>query len=269
MSTNSFSPGQPKSNGAVLYWSNYWQRRRNEDGPSGKQSAGPVQSIVLEGLRRDGTLSGKRVLEIGCGNSALNELLKGVRYTGVDFAPNAIEMAKRRVLEKRQMLDSNSYSFVVADVTRPLPLNRAAFDIVFSMETLHLLGSKMPMALENIARVTKPGGLFIFDIYHINKYALSASAEKGYKALEFDYGTVLRREANEIEGQDELVKSSPAQLRLALDRAGFDAPEIRSWGFNESRLHLAKLYPDKIAPENIPLTEEEFDHFSIARAIRR
>jgi len=75
-----------------------------------------------------GDVSGRRVLDAGCGSGPLSAALrvKGAIVTGFDSSPAMVKLA-------RQRLGGNA-ALCVADLSRPLPFADGAFDDVVSRE---------------------------------------------------------------------------------------------------------------------------------------
>jgi len=110
---------------------------------------------------RDYVERGDEILDIGCGNGRLLELLKGkiIGYVGVDSSEELIKIAKRRYPAKK---------FLVADALN-LPFPNNYFDKVFLIAVLHNIPSKelRSKALEEARRVLKPEGLLILTVWDI------------------------------------------------------------------------------------------------------
>src|SRR5262245_31899876 len=85
----------------------------------------------LRALARHG--SPQTILELGCGVGRLSRYLAqhGLRATGVDFSPIAIEKARARVAA-----DDAKPEFLVADVTR-LDVLEGPFDVSFDVGCFH------------------------------------------------------------------------------------------------------------------------------------
>ena len=116
------------------------------------------------------------VLEIGCGTgiTTLN-LLHGrsdLRLTGIDNAPAMLEQARRNLASeltgnRLQLLEDDALSFLGKQ-----PSN--TFDIVASGYVLHnFLETYRRSVLQEIARVLRPGGVFV----NGDRYALDDSLE--------------------------------------------------------------------------------------------
>ena len=96
-----------------------------------------------------------RVLEVGCGDGALLELLRQEGYSvdGVDASSTGIQHCKERGV-RATCIDAS---------TRGLPFSDGEFDHVVSLETFeHLMNPYF--VLQEVRRVLKPGGRFVCSI---------------------------------------------------------------------------------------------------------
>jgi len=121
---------------------------------------------------RDYIKGGDSVLDAGCGNGRLLELLKdkNINYIGVDVSDKLIELAKKRYPENR---------FLVADNLN-LPFPDSNFDKAFSIAVLHHIPSAelRKKALLELKRVLKPGGILILTVWDIRHKKALPSALK-------------------------------------------------------------------------------------------
>src|ERR1700733_770459 len=101
-------------------------------------------------------LAGKRILEVSCGHgggaSYLARTLRPARYTGLDLNPSGI-----RFCQDRHRVDG--LSFMQGDAEN-LPFPDRTFDAVINVEASHCY-PHFPRFLSEVARVLKPGGLFL------------------------------------------------------------------------------------------------------------
>jgi len=108
---------------------------------------------------RDFVREGDKILDVGCGNGRLLELLKDkkINYTGVDVSKKLIEVAKKRYPQN---------NFLVADNLN-LPFSDNNFDKVFSIAVLHTIPSQdlRKKATFELKRVLKTGGLLIVTVW--------------------------------------------------------------------------------------------------------
>jgi ubiquinone/menaquinone biosynthesis C-methylase UbiE len=101
---------------------------------------------------------GGAVLEVGCGRGIalppLARLLEPERLCGLDIDCGLIEVAAHHVKENEV-----SASLLAGDVRR-LPFADASFDVVIDFGTCHHIAGP-EIALKEIVRVLRPGGLFV------------------------------------------------------------------------------------------------------------
>jgi SAM-dependent methyltransferase len=105
--------------------------------------------------------AGRAVLEVGCG--AGTDLARfargGARVTGVDLAGSAIELARANF--EQQGL---SAELIVAN-GEALPFDEASFDLVYAHGVVQYTAHPAQLVAE-CARVLKPGGRAIFQVYN-------------------------------------------------------------------------------------------------------
>jgi len=102
-------------------------------------------------------LSGRDVLEVGCGRGGgaafLKRYLHPRQMNGIDFSPKAVRFC-------RQQHRLEGLTFLAGDA-EALPLPDSSFDAVVNIESSHCYGS-MPAFLAQVRRVLRPGGHFLF-----------------------------------------------------------------------------------------------------------
>lgn len=124
--------------------------------------AQPRGGLLFSGLMPK-NLTGKRVLEIGCGLGAHTEALcfLGAQVTSIDLAPMSIKVTQRRLALKGLHAEVRE-----ADAEH-LPFADSHFDFVWSWGVIHHSPNTMQCAHE-IARVLRPGGGLGIMLYHRN-----------------------------------------------------------------------------------------------------
>ena len=116
-----------------------------------------VETPRLIGPR--GSLTGKRVLEIGCGRGVGMEILLSLgaeHVTGFDLDPKMIALAEKRLTRYR-----NRAHVFVGDA-EAIDAPDASVDAVVDYGVIHHIPN-WKQALKEIARVLKPGGIFYFE----------------------------------------------------------------------------------------------------------
>jgi ubiquinone/menaquinone biosynthesis C-methylase UbiE len=99
------------------------------------------------------TLTGRDVLEVGCGAGA------GARFLATTMQPRSYlgtDASRMLIRAARRTAGPDGLSFRVARIDR-LPLSDAMFDVVLAVEATHALPDK-GAGLREIARVLRPGG---------------------------------------------------------------------------------------------------------------
>jgi ubiquinone/menaquinone biosynthesis C-methylase UbiE len=138
-----------------------YERERRPAQPDGYHAMLDDMEVAL--VRRYGT-SGS-VLECGCGTGLLLERFSefAVRAEGIDLSPGMLEQARARGL-----------SVAEASITE-LPFADHTFDVTCSFKVLAHVPD-LARALREMARVTKPGGTILAELY--NPYSLRALAKR-------------------------------------------------------------------------------------------
>ena len=134
----------------------------------GAATEGLERQLILELV---GDVSGRRVLDVGCGDGALTVELtrRGATVTGVDASAAMIEAAKGRA--RRGRVD---IAFQVAKA-EDLPFPSEQFDVVTAITILCFVNEPAP-AFREAARVLRPGGRFV--IGELGKWSTWAAARR-------------------------------------------------------------------------------------------
>ena len=103
---------------------------------------------------------GQKVLDLGCGNGRLYELLVpyGIEYYGVDLSDELVKIAKKNVPDGKIMQ---------GDIT-DLPYEDSEFDLIISVATLHHIPSKEKRlkTVQEMHRVLKSGGEALTSVWY-------------------------------------------------------------------------------------------------------
>ena len=98
-------------------------------------------------------MAGRQLADVGCGNGSLSHALarKGAKVTGLDISEAALRQAKTGA--------SDDGTAFVAALGQALPLPNQSLDIVIYFNALHHVPvADMELALDEVARVLRPGG---------------------------------------------------------------------------------------------------------------
>ena len=117
-----------------------------------------INPLRLDHIDRIATLSGKTVLDVGCGGGILAESMakRGARVTGIDLAEKPLKVAQLHLLESGLQVD---YRMIAAEeLARDAPHR---FDIVTCMEMLEHVPDP-GATVKACAELVKPGGHVFF-----------------------------------------------------------------------------------------------------------
>ncbi len=106
---------------------------------------------------------GRAVLDLGCAGGFMAEAMhdRGARVTGVDPAAQAVAAARTHAAATGREIAYDT------GVGEDLPYEDAAFDIVVCVDVLEHV-TDLGRVLDEVARVLKPGGVFLFDTINRN-----------------------------------------------------------------------------------------------------
>jgi 2-polyprenyl-6-hydroxyphenyl methylase/3-demethylubiquinone-9 3-methyltransferase len=102
-----------------------------------------------------------KILDVGCGGGFLSNPLaqEGYPVTGIDLSAESLEVARRHdPTASVQYLSANAYA---------LPFENQQFDVVCAMDFLEHVEDPA-LAIQEMSRVLKPGGLFFFHTFNRN-----------------------------------------------------------------------------------------------------
>ncbi len=98
-------------------------------------------------------VAGTSVLDIGCGTGAIMDFVRSKNYTveGVDMSENALQYCRKKNLT------------VHHGFAEKLPFQNSSFDVVIASDVLEHITDDAA-AVQEVARVLKPGGIFIVTV---------------------------------------------------------------------------------------------------------
>lgn len=172
-------------------------------------------------------LTGRTVLDIGCGAGGIDIALvrhHGAGYVvGIDVEDSVLDRARALI----DAADLAGRIGVVKVAPGPLPFPPAAFDVVFSKDSIVHIPDKHVLMAE-VFRVLRPGGWFIASDWLIGSEGGPSPEMAAYIAAEgLDFGM-----------------ASPARYADAMSSAGFVAISTVSrnpWYREQARGELARL----------------------------
>jgi ubiquinone/menaquinone biosynthesis C-methylase UbiE len=132
-------------------FAHWYETHRRPNDPYGYHAL--LDDLELDLVARHG--SGLDVLDCGCGTGLLLEPIAKLarRAVGVDLSPGMLERARARGLDVRE-----------GSVTA-LPFPDASFDVACSFKVLPHV-KDIGRALREMARVTRPGGVVLAELYN-------------------------------------------------------------------------------------------------------
>ena len=139
----------------------------------------------------------RNCLELGCGLGRFSNFAaeKGIKATGVDFSPVAIEKARKRVADKK-----NKPDFLVGNVTN-LENITGQFDISFDIGCFHCLNEENQRKyIKQVYNLLRSGGTLL--IWALDHAPGDIKISPGYMSQIFDH-------------HFELVKSKISRRRVA------------------------------------------------------
>lgn len=123
-----------------------------------------INPLRLNWVDRHAGLSGKNVIDIGCGGGILSESMAGLdaNVTGIDLSEKALKVARLHLLESGRQVN---YRHIAAE--EMAAENPAAFDVVTCLEMLEHVPSPASI-VQACAQLVKPGGWVFFSTLNRN-----------------------------------------------------------------------------------------------------
>lgn len=171
------------------------------------------------------TLSGARLLDVGCGGGLLAEALgrAGAKVTAIDLAPGMIEVARLHAMEQKLDIDYRMISAEAVAAAEP-----GSFDVVTCMEMLEHVPEPAQM-IATLAALVRPGGsLFVSTLNRNLKSFLMAIVGAEY---------VLKLIPRGTHEYERLIR--PSELARWARAAGLDLRELTGIHLNPLTEHCS------------------------------
>jgi len=177
-----------------------------------------INPLRLDYINRVAGLSGKTVLDVGCGGGILAESMaqSGGVVTGIDLSEPALKVAQLHLLESGNTVDYIPVSAEDFALQRP-----AAFDVVTCMELLEHVPDPAS-TVRACAALAKPDGHVFFSTINRNP--------KSYLLAVIGAEYVLRMLPRGTHRYDKFIK--PSELASYCRHAGLDVREIIGMTYN-------------------------------------
>jgi ubiquinone/menaquinone biosynthesis C-methylase UbiE/ADP-ribose pyrophosphatase YjhB (NUDIX family) len=144
-------------------------------------------------LRLLGEVRGKRILEIGCGGGQCSIAFarQGAIATGIDQSSVQLDFARQLAVTEGVRVE-----FIEEDITTLPQVKNASQDAVFSACALGYV-EDIPTCFAEVARVLRPGGLFVFSVGHPvrnmiadeDRFSIARPYWDGYQEWEWGAGS--------------------------------------------------------------------------------
>lgn len=123
-----------------------------------------INPLRLGWIDQHANLSGKTVIDVGCGGGILSESMadKGAQVTGIDLGEKALKVARLHLLESGRQVD---YRLISAEDMASE--NPATFDVVTCLEMLEHVPQPASVVAA-CAQLAKPGGWVFFSTLNRN-----------------------------------------------------------------------------------------------------
>ena len=144
---------------AIAQWSRFPRSAMEAMEPDGDLAKRHLVNPVI--FRMLGEVTGRRILDAGCGTGYLSRLLaaRGAHVTGAEPAAALLSYARELEAERKQGVE-----YLQAELAA-LPGSVSEFDAVVCSMVLMAIPDWKP-AMRACVRAVRPGGLFVFAIVH-------------------------------------------------------------------------------------------------------
>ncbi len=123
-----------------------------------------INPLRLSYIDRIAAISGKTVLDVGCGGGILSEGMAGLgaKTMGIDLADKSLQVAKLHLLESGKQVEYRKVAVEALAEERP-----ASFDVVVCMEMLEHVPDPASIVAACV-KLAKPGGHVFFSTLNRN-----------------------------------------------------------------------------------------------------
>jgi 2-polyprenyl-6-hydroxyphenyl methylase/3-demethylubiquinone-9 3-methyltransferase len=177
-----------------------------------------INPLRLDWIKSISPISGKRVLDVGCGGGILTESMskEGAQVTGIDLSTKALKVAELHQLESGVSVRYQSIS--AEDLARNEP---ESFDVVTCMEMLEHVPNPASV-VQACANLCKPGGTIFFSTLNRNP--------KSYLFAIIGAEYVLKLLPKGTHQYEKFIK--PSELAQYARAANLDFLEIKGLTYN-------------------------------------
>lgn len=123
-----------------------------------------INPLRLDWIQKHAELTGKKVLDVGCGGGILTESIAkvGAKAKGIDLSEKALKVAELHSLETGITVD---YEFISAENLAGKEAGQ--YDVVTCMEMLEHVPEPLSI-IQSCSRLVKPGGKVFFSTLNRN-----------------------------------------------------------------------------------------------------
>ncbi len=183
-----------------------------------------INPLRLEWINANAPLSGRQVIDVGCGGGILTESMakKGAHVTGIDLSDKALKVADLHSLESGLTI---RYQQVAAEAMAEQ--EPGAFDVVTCMEMLEHVPDPQSIVTA-CAKLAKPGGKVFFSTLNRNPKSYL------YAVLGAEY--LLQMLPKGTHDYKKFIR--PSELAQAIREAGLEMTSLRGMSYNP----LTRMY---------------------------
>ncbi|PKO52104.1 MAG: bifunctional 3-demethylubiquinol 3-O-methyltransferase/2-polyprenyl-6-hydroxyphenol methylase [Betaproteobacteria bacterium HGW-Betaproteobacteria-2] len=183
-----------------------------------------INPLRLDFIDQRAQLTGKRVLDVGCGGGILTESMvqRGADVTGIDLGEKALKVARLHSLESGIKVDYRLVSVEALATEEP-----ESFDVVTCMEMLEHVPDPAAI-ISACSRLVKPGGHVFFSTINRNPKAYLFAVVGAEYVL-----NMLPKGTHEYE---KFIK--PSELSAYVRRSGMTVSGFKGMSYNP----LSKRY---------------------------